>query len=254
MDGWTRSHVVVGAAVVALGAVVSLVTSTIVASRAYERRGKLATSVAQEITVKGSARTRVRSDLASWSITVRGEAKDLAGAFEQVETGVRKVVAYLRERGFEAAELRLGSIDTTTHYVKDREGRDTREVSAISLERTIAVTTPHVDRVHESAPDVTRLLGDGVRLTSSSPAYYYTKAADLKVAILGDASRDARTRADEIASKAGCRVGEVRRAQMGVIQIVQPNSTEVSSYGAYDTSTRDKDVFVVVSVTFGVET
>jgi hypothetical protein len=40
---------------------------------------------------------------------------------------------------------------------------------------------------------------------------------------------------------------------MGVLQITQPNSTEVAGYGLYDTSTIDKDVTAVVTVTFGVD-
>jgi hypothetical protein len=39
---------------------------------------------------------------------------------------------------------------------------------------------------------------------------------------------------------------------MGVLQITRPHSTEVSSYGIYDTDTIDKDVRAEVSVTFGV--
>jgi hypothetical protein len=37
-----------------------------------------------------------------------------------------------------------------------------------------------------------------------------------------------------------------------VIQITRPHSTQVSSYGIYDTSTIDKEISVVVTVTFAV--
>ena len=42
------------------------------------------------------------------------------------------------------------------------------------------------------------------------------------------------------------------RDRMGVLQITRPNSTDVSSYGIYDTSTIEKDVSVVVTTTFGL--
>ena len=79
---------------------------------------------------------------------------------------------------------------------------------------------------------------DGVNVASQHPEYYYTKAADLKVQLLGAATKDARARADEIAANSGSRVTEVRRAQMGIVQITQPNSTDVSAGGMYDTTTR----------------
>lgn len=44
----------------------------------------------------------------------------------------------------------------------------------------------------------------------------------------------------------------VRNARMGVLQIVRPELTEVSSGGIYDTSTIEKDVTAVVSLTFGL--
>jgi len=41
--------------------------------------------------------------------------------------------------------------------------------------------------------------------------------------------------------------------QVGVFQITSPNSTQVSDYGVYDTSTLNKDVTAVVNVTFALK-
>ena len=71
--------------------------------------------------------------------------------------------------------------------------------------------------------------------------------------MIGEASKDARQRADQIVTHAGCSIGEVRVARMGVLQITRPECTEVSSSGIYDTSTIDKDVNSVVSLTFALE-
>src|SRR5207247_2347653 len=106
--------------------------------------------------------------------------------------------------------------------------------------------------VAAAAGRVTDLLKEGVAVATEAPAFYYTKLPDLRVAILGDASKDARTRADEIVRNAGGKMGEVRSAHMGPLQVVQPNSTDVSGNGTYDTSTIDKDVTAVVTVTFEV--
>ena len=40
---------------------------------------------------------------------------------------------------------------------------------------------------------------------------------------------------------------------MGVFQITAPNSTDVSDYGVYDTSTLRKDVTAVVNVAFALK-
>ena len=40
--------------------------------------------------------------------------------------------------------------------------------------------------------------------------------------------------------------------RQGVIQVVRPDSTAMTSYGIYDTSTVEKDASVVVTVEFSV--
>lgn len=253
MDHVVRVQVVGGAAVVALGIVASLVTSSIVASRAYVARGRQESRSAQEITVKGSARLRVRSDLAVWTLSVRGEASDLPGAYGRLETGVERVARFLEERGFPKDAVALSAIDTTEHHERDKEGRETRRIETYTLERSFTVRSTDVDRFAAAAAEATGLLKEGVTVASGSPSYYFTKAADLKVQIMGDASQDARARADQVAARTGCRVAEVRRAHVGPVQIVPPDSVDVSSGGTYDTSTVAKDVTVVVTVTFGIE-
>jgi hypothetical protein len=254
MDHDVRVRVMGAAAVVAIGLVTSLVTTAVVASNAYEARGRETARANREITVKGSARIRVRSDVATWTVSVLGEAKALEDAFVRLDAGVARVRAFLEGRGFPAASVRLGPVDRTTHWVRDKEGRDTREVDSYTLVRSFTVSGVDVDRYPQAAIDVTELLKEGVSLVSCAPEFRFSKAADLKVLLLGEASSDARARAQEIASKTGCRVAEVRHAQMSPIQIVEPESSDVSSGGTYDTSTVDKDVFVVVTVTFGIRT
>lgn len=93
----------------------------------------------------------------------------------------------------------------------------------------------------------------GIQVVSELPEYYYTQIAALKIDLIGEASKDARTRAEKIANHAGCRLSEVRNARMGVLPITRPNSTETSSQGIHDTSTIDKDVTSIVTLTLVVE-
>ena len=50
----------------------------------------------------------------------------------------------------------------------------------------------------------------------------------------------------------GGSLGKLRGVDVGVFQVTSPNSTEVSDYGVYDTSTLQKDVTAVVNVTFSL--
>src|SRR5262249_31553969 len=64
---------------VALVVGLSVVTSTMVASRAYQQRGRQAAARAEEITVRGAARRPITSDLAGWRIRGRGRGGESAG-------------------------------------------------------------------------------------------------------------------------------------------------------------------------------
>jgi hypothetical protein len=252
MEYRVRLNVLSAAVVIALGVTTSLITSTVVASRAYQSRGKQAALSAQDLTVKGSARTRVQSDLGVWHIGVTGEAADLQAAYSILEAAVERVRTFLAAQGFQPAEIALDAIDTHTHYLREKDGRETRQITGYTLARDFTVTSANVSQLTTAAGEVTQLLKENVRVASAPPQFYYSRIADMKVQILGEASRDALGRAQEIARNSGCSVGEVRKAHMGVIQITRPNSTEVSGYGIYDTATIEKDISVVVTVTYGV--
>lgn len=241
------------AAIVTLGLAVSVVTSTVVASRAYESRAKNEYRNGQTLSAKGSTRKRIRSDRAVWSIGVKGEAKELKEAYATLSGGTKRVEEFLTKRGFAASEIVPGAINTISHFVRDAKGQETRQIDSYTLERWYTVASKDVDRVNQAAGEVTALIEEGILVISSAPGYYYTDLAKLRLELMAASSKDARARAEEIAKAAGCRVAEVVSAHMGVLQITQPFSTEVAEYGLYDTSTIDKDVQAVVTVCFRIE-
>jgi uncharacterized protein len=252
MEYHVRLNLVTTAVIVVLGIAVSLITSTVVASRAYKVRGEQLTRSEETIVVKGAARKRIRSDRAVWQIRVEGDNRQLQDAFKVLDSGIQRVRAFLEQHKFAPEEIGLGAIETTVYYTHDAKGQETREVASYTLARTFFVTTPDVNRVQQAAGQVTQLIQEGVLVISQPPAYYYSDPAVLKVELMGAASKDARARAEEISRSAGCVLGQVRAAQMGVLQITQPLSTEVSGAGIYDTSTIDKDAQAVVTVTFQI--
>ena len=92
-----------------------------------------------------------------------------------------------------------------------------------------------------------------MRFQSSEPQYFYTKLSDLKIEILAEATKDARQRVEQLAINSGCKVGTLRFASMGVLQITKAYSTEVSDYGIYDISSLEKDVKAVVTCGFSID-
>jgi hypothetical protein len=100
------------------------------------------------------------------------------------------------------------------------------------------------------ANDCTELLDQGVVLMSESLQYIYTKAGEAKVEMAAEATRDARTRAEQIASQGGRSVRALRTAKMGVVQINPVYSTATSDGGNSDEFSLEKTIIVSVSAKF----
>ncbi|MCG3136209.1 MAG: hypothetical protein HJJLKODD_00035 [Phycisphaerae bacterium] len=249
-----RVHLNFGRTVLIFVGVVAIsgLTATLVASRAYQQRGAQSRLDRQEITVKGSARKRIRSDQANWRIMVRGESFTLNEAFEELQRGVACVGEFLKSSGFGTAEIYYGPISTSVHYLQNEKGQETREVESYELWRVVSVSTRQVDRVAAASGEVTEIIGDDIQVQSWAPEFTSSQLADLKVEMVGLAAADARSRAEQLAQNAGFKLNDVRDASMGVLQITRPDSTEVSSGGVYDMETIEKDITAVVNVTFGI--
>ncbi len=253
MEHRVKVDVTSAAIVIALGVAASLITSTAIAGRAIQQHARQNQRAAQEIDVRGSARVRVTSDLAVWRISISGDAPTLTGAFKSLDRAAQQVRAFLVDAGFTPEQIRLSAISTFEHHPKDKEGNDLPAVVAYSLNQYFTITTPDVHKIDQTAARVTELIGEGVPVVSQPPEFTFSKAADLKVKVIADATADARGRAEQIATSAGCKLAQVRRVNVGPLQITQPDSTEMSSGGRYDTSTIEKDVSVVVNAEFGIE-
>jgi hypothetical protein len=92
-----------------------------------------------------------------------------------------------------------------------------------------------------------------VGVVGQAPEYLYAKLPEIRGPLLAEATKDARTRADEILGAVGAKTGRLKAVRVGVFQVTRRNSTEVNDYGMYDTSDRDKEVTGVVRITFAVK-
>ena len=117
----------------------------------------------------------------------------------------------------------------------------------------VTVESGDVDMIDRLSRESSDLIFQGIDFNSYSPEFLYTKLADLKVEMIGLASENAKIRAEQIAKSTDNEIGEVRSSRMGVIQINAKNSTDVSDYGINDTSSLEKTIRAVVSVSFSID-
>ena len=207
----------------------------------------------QTITVTGSARKRIKSDLVIWRAGVSYQAAHATDAYKSLTDSVPRIKQYLVSKGIPENEITISSVSSTTLHGKDNDGNETNEITGYSLRQELQVRSADVDKIERVAREATELISQGILLESGAPEYYYTKLADLKIEMLAEASKDAKVRAQQVASSTGSQIGSVRQARMGVMQITAADSNEVSDSGINDTSSLNKDITAVVNVSFAVD-
>ena len=227
---------------------IGLVIASIIGGLSFVK-GKLGD---QTITVTGSARKRIKSDLVIWEAGVSYQAPVLADAYRSLSENVPRVKAYLVSKGVPENEITISSISSQTLHVRDSDGQDTGQISGYSLRQELEVRSHDVDKIAKIAREATELINQGILLESMAPEYHYTKLGEEKITMLAEAAKDAKARAVKVAESTESSIGSVRTARMGVLQITPADSNDVSDSGMNDTSSLDKDITAVVNLSFEI--
>jgi hypothetical protein len=206
---------------------------------------------ADAVEVTGSARRPIRADFVVWRVRVGAQEASLQPAYQRLKAQSDRLRAYLRGRGIADSVLTVQPVNVMS-LAELMEGRETGRIAGYRLMQTFELRSGDVDGITRLSQEVTELINQGLELTPEQPEYLFTGLPRLRVDMLGEATADAKLRAEAIARGVGARVGAVRSVRVGVFQITPRYSTEVSDYGVNDTSSLEKDVTAVVRVTFAI--
>ena len=204
------------------------------------------------ISVTGSARQAIAADLAQWTINVGAQAAAPGEASKALAGYSRKARAFLATSGLPADAVTAPPFSTESLEERRSDGSTTGKIVGYRLFQSFTVSSKDIARVEELAGRLSELLNQGVAAAANPVQYISTQLAAARLQALDAATRNAKERAETIVRNLGGKLGKVRSAQLGVYQVVPRNSTDVSDYGINDTSSRDKDVVSVVTLTFAV--
>jgi hypothetical protein len=197
------------------------------------------------IVVTGSAKQRVSSDYAIWTASVTSQQPTPAAAARELAGLTDRVRSFLSEQG-------VGPAETTIAPISIAAMRKRGKVVAYRLDRRFVIRSARVQAITRLAEESSALLQSGIPLAAAPVQYLYTNLPLLRPQLLAEAAHDAQQRAKALVGATGGHLGGLRGVDVGVFQVTSPNSTEVSDYGVYDTSTREKDVTAVVNATFAL--
>jgi hypothetical protein len=196
--------------------------------------------------VVGSASQGFMSDVAKWRVTLSRQASEGAQTegYQALRADAERLRQRLRQAGVPDSAFSL--MPPTAQPMWGPNGVRT----GYSLQQPLFVISTEPEKLEALATDPGAFTSGGTAVDQSHLEYFYSGIAELKHALLGNATEDARRRANEIARSAGSSVGDILSARAGVFQITEPYSTEVSGAGMYNTSTRRKEITVTVHADF----
>lgn len=208
-------------------------------------------SRAPEKTIKtvGAATESIDSDVIKWRVTIARSA-DLDGLKEAYSLIRQDMAAFRRllsERGIDTKEMGVQPVSTNQNY--NSQGA----VTGYSITQSFYLISKEMKKVEELALNPGLFTERGLLVQYSNLEYYNSKLDQVKRNLLAKATEDAKLRASEIAKGTGDRIAEIQSARVGVFQITEPYSTEVSDYGVHNTSTKKKEITVTVHVVFGLK-
>jgi uncharacterized protein len=211
----------------------------------------------QTISVKGLAERHVRADQAEWAISVSVKGATFPETLGRLRKEFPELRTFLEGQGLSGAAL-VETGESITPNMEQEEtpnGRWRTVQKGFNGSHGIVVTVKDLDLVGKARKAAVQFKADGHPVEYGDPQYLVSSLEQVKMSLIGAATRDARARAEEFAKNGAVKAGSMRSASQGAFNILAPGAgADASEYGGtYDKTTIDKVARVVVTIEYAIE-
>jgi len=201
--------------------------------------------------VVGIASQRFPTNMVKWSAGIREtsglSAAELGKAYQNLGKKIDFLIDELIKAGIPAEAITQQPVES--HFNYNRNG----EKTGYEAFQNFFVITNQMEIIENIALNPSRYLQQGIVLERSNLEYFNEQIDHLKKELLKNAMANARERAQAMLENTGLEIGSVLSARSGVFQITEPYSTEIASYGVYNTASKNKEIKVTVHVEFSLK-
>lgn len=204
-------------------------------------------ALSNTLTVTGSATATSTADIGKLTVTVSriSEENAIASTQQRIAADTNIVKKFFIDNEIETEAVETSTIFTDREYTSDQYAP-----RRYNVRQDITVTSNNPQLIEKLSKDTANLSSRGIFIQINQPQYFISNLPALRVQLIGEAVKDAKARAESIAESAGQRVGRLQSAASGVVQVMAPNSIDISDYGSYDSSTIEKTVMVTTKAVF----
>ena len=207
------------------------------------------------ISVTGLAETEFTSDMVVINGKVKVKSEDAAAGYVELENKSKLVREFLVSKGVaeESISFAMPSArETFENVYEDGSYRGERFVG-YTFTQSFSIESLDIDKTEVAARELPSPMAEGVMVSVDDPLYYYTKLESVKHDLIGAAAKDARERADIIATNSETRLGELSNSRAGVFQITSATGNEeFSAGGSFNLSSRVKKARVTVRAEYKI--
>jgi len=202
------------------------------------------------ISTTGSAKKAVVSDKVKWtsSITRQVSVSTVKDGYAKMDIDLKEVKDFFTANGIPAESLSISPV-----FMNEIWDNNNQTEKKYNLVQNFEVQSSDVQKIDALAKNTNSLINKSVLFSTNSLEYYYSKLPAVRVELLANAVADAKARAEQLAIAGGKKIGVLKSASSGVVQVMAPNSVEVSDYGMYDTSKIEKEIMVTVKASFEIK-
>ncbi|GAB1484370.1 SIMPL domain-containing protein [Treponema sp.] len=173
------------------------------------------------VSVRGLAEREVDANLAVWPVTFSAASDSLDQLRKDLVNKTEAVKAFLLKSGIAAEDISVTPPtvrDTRAEMYGSSEPRAFRYVA----QATVLARTSDVDALLNAMARSLELVGEGVAVAKdyeSRPQFLFTGLNSVKPDMIAEATRNARTAAEQFAADSGSKVGKIKRANQGLFSI-----------------------------------
>lgn len=207
----------------------------------------------QTITVTGSAKKLIVSDLGILKITISSTGFTQSDAFKSLTKQIPQLKSFLLKSGIHPDSIDEKAPTSYPVYEISSTGYQTNRITGYVYTQNFDVMSRDVELIKKLSMEISQLVEEGINFQQIIPEYHYTKLSELKIEIQAEAAKDAMMRANKIAESTGSKLGKLRNARMGVLQITPKFSNMISDYGINDLSSIEKEITAVVNASFEIK-
>lgn len=173
------------------------------------------------VEVKGLSEKIVKADVAIWNLNFDVKSNDIDALYSDIERNTNAIKSFLKEKGFEDAEINIAPINIYQDTYRDAAFR-------YNSSNQMSVYTDKVDLVKATSKETLALVKRGVTLSQNSISFEFSDINSVKPEMLSESIKNAKDTAKRFADESGASLGPVARGNQGVFDISEkdPGSPE----------------------------